>query len=533
MKRTFGWRSLAALSATTVLMMVGVPRDADACGACFSGQSESTIVNDHRMALMISQERTILWDQISYSGNPSEFAYVVPAKRGTRLEGSKETWFGALDAATRPIIMSPQGGYPGGGYPGGGNYPGGGGRGDGTNTYYSSGSGDGESGGCCSGASDSAFAGADRAGADASSASNGDSYGNASPAGNGAPRDPIDIVDQAVVGPYQTVTLRTTDPKALQKWLTKNGFAIPEIAGPIIEDYVKLGLDFIALRLRPGKDVRSMEPIRIVSPGMDTTLPMRLMQIGSGAKVGVTLWVIAEGRYKTSSNFPDAPIDFEKLIWDYAKNRSNYQELSQAAMASGDGRGFITEYAAKPNLVYTGQPIPAGMVSNPGLADAYKGSCKPTKEDPNDGGAFFDSGVGEEGDAGASDAGAPTDAGPDDGGVIEDDAGPTADAGPPPAPPPWTPKQCDDLDVALYYLAKNDVWVTRLRANLPNASLADTLRLEPYQPQVAFDNVHYARGFGTVSRVAHRPPDGHQGTFTLVLVTGAVIFRILKRRRRA
>ena len=130
MNRPFGWRVLAALSATSALV-VASPRDAEACGACFSGQSESTIVNDHRMALMISQERTILWDQITYSGNPSEFAYVVPAKRGTRLEGSKETWFGALDAATRPIIMSPQSGYPGGGgYPGG--YPGG--RGDGTNT---------------------------------------------------------------------------------------------------------------------------------------------------------------------------------------------------------------------------------------------------------------------------------------------------------------------------------------------------------------------------------------------------------------
>src|SRR5688572_28005555 len=283
MKRTFGWRSIGALAATTVLW-IGVRKDADACGACFSGQSESTIVNDHRMALSISQERTILWDQISYSGNPSEFAYVVPAKRGTRLEASKEIWFGALDAATRPIIMSPQGGYPGGGGGGGGGYyPGNGSRGgDGTTTYY----GTGEGGGCCSGASDSAFGSAD---APRSSGEGDFSGGNSPPSGGSGSQapPPIQIVDQAVVGAYQTVTLRTTDPKALQKWLTRNGFAIPEIAGPIIEEYVKLGLDFIALRLRPGKDVRSMEPIRIVSPGMDLTLPMRLMQIGSGAKVGV------------------------------------------------------------------------------------------------------------------------------------------------------------------------------------------------------------------------------------------------------
>lgn len=123
--------------------------------------------------------------------------------------------------------------------------------------------------------------------------------------GNGSPeakREPVTVVEEAVVGPYETVTLRANEPGALQKWLVANGYEIPEIAGPIIESYVAEQFDFIAPRLRPGKDVRSMEPIRIVSPGADPSLPLRLMQIGAGSSVGITLWVITEGRYHTRTS---------------------------------------------------------------------------------------------------------------------------------------------------------------------------------------------------------------------------------------
>ena len=144
--------------------------------------------------------------------------------------------------------------------------------------------------------------------------------------------------------------------------------------------YVAAGLDFIALRLQPGKNVRAMDPIRIVSPGTDAQLPLRMMQIGAGAKVGITLYVNGEGRYRTGS-FPDAPIDFTKLIWDYAQNRSNYQELSLAAMATANGRAFITEYADRPSFDARATPAGSGMTSNTGLAAAYRHAC-PAADEP-------------------------------------------------------------------------------------------------------------------------------------------------------
>jgi hypothetical protein len=62
-----------------ILALAVMPaRDAAACGGCFHEvnlqQTESTQVTGHRMILSVSKTQSTLWDQITYSGNPSSFA---------------------------------------------------------------------------------------------------------------------------------------------------------------------------------------------------------------------------------------------------------------------------------------------------------------------------------------------------------------------------------------------------------------------------------------------------------------------------
>lgn len=483
LSRSFALGALGALAATAALL--GRPAEASACGACYASSSESTVVNDHRMAFSIGKQQTILWDSITYSGNPKDFAYVLPAKPGTRLEPSNEAWFTALDAATRPIIMGPQNTSNGG--------P--------TEADWE------DNGGCSSADSALSFGASDRAG------------------------NPVEVVDQATVGPYESVTVRSQDPDALNTWLREHGYAIPQISDPIIASYVKEGFDFIALRLSPGKDARSMEPIRIVSPGTDTSLPLRLMQIGAGANVAITLYVIGEGRYRTA-NFPDVAVDFGKLFWDGAQNRSNYQELSKATMATENGRAFITEYADHPNLdpSYAGN---AGFMSNPGLAYSYKQSCGAK---PNNGTPLpppptttKDAGKDVNADAGESDGG-DNDGGDVDAGGQNGQGGQEQDA----APPRVVETKCDDLDVATQGMRASDVWVTRLRANLPNAALADTLRLEPAPKQEKVDNIHQTTQPGTIppARIARMRASHRHGTYAVIGLTAFVVARVLRRKRK-
>src|SRR5438552_18360027 len=114
--RTLGLLRLMAVPAMTALAVTAYEGDASACGGCFVPpvQTERTVVTDHRMAFSISKTQTVLWDQIRYSGDPREFAWVLPVRPGARIELSNDAWFAALDASTQPVVTSPA--YYGGGY---------------------------------------------------------------------------------------------------------------------------------------------------------------------------------------------------------------------------------------------------------------------------------------------------------------------------------------------------------------------------------------------------------------------------------
>ncbi|MEZ4264324.1 MAG: DUF2330 domain-containing protein [Polyangiaceae bacterium] len=500
------------------------PSDARACGACYSQTSESTVVSDHRMALSISQERTILWDQIRYQGSPSEFAYVVPIRPGSYLEASNDAWFTALDAATRPIVMQPQVAGRGGS----------GGRARNVG---------------CGGARSVSGCSADTYAAEAS--------GEAADEPVAPP--PVEIVNQEVVGPYESVTLRSRDPLELDAWLTEHGFTVPAASKPVIADFVAGGLDFIALRLRPGKSVRAMQPIRIVSPGADATMPLRMMKIGAGNRLGITLWVLAEGRYRAGRGFTNVAVEPDKISWDFTSNRSTYQELSRSAMATDGGRGVLTEYADRPGFAFTGRAAPqAGMTQNVGVADAYAAACTAASTPVQtwtarafpqvdraspDGGADAAEAEVDAGDDAATDLD-PTDAGPEqdagedastqpegDAGAEADVDGGDSDAGA--TAKPARPASCDDLSAALHDLQQGDVWITRLRMDLPYDVLDETLRLEADPTQKRVENIHTARDLRALSQlsVSRRAAPESYGTYLLVGATALAVARILERRR--
>ena len=132
---------------------------------------------------------------------------------------------------------------------------------------------------------------------------------------SGDPDSGVTLISDAVVGPYEAVTVRASMGDSLETWLTANGFLVPTALEPTLQAYAQEGFDFIALKLRPGADVQAMQPVRVLSPGADPTLPLRMVAAGIGAHVGITLFVVSEGRYHPQ-NFPDAVMDFTALTWD-------------------------------------------------------------------------------------------------------------------------------------------------------------------------------------------------------------------------
>ncbi len=281
-----------------VATMVASPPVAEACGGCFVSPSQTTVVTGHRMAISISTTQSVLWDQIQYSGDPNEFSWVLPIKKGARIEVANDAFFEALDAGTAVTVQAP----PEGCAPQGGGF----------------------------GCSDQSFAVPMMA--------------------DGANGTGVTVVHQGTVGPYETVTLSAEDPNALNDWLEQHGYNVPKAVQPTIDAYVSEGFDFIALRLQPGKGVAQMTPVRVVSPGAVYSLPLRMVAAGVGAKVSIILFVIGEGRY-AAKNFGNATIPADLVSWDFSRNRSDYSGLRAAALDANSGRNWLSAYARQGALL--------------------------------------------------------------------------------------------------------------------------------------------------------------------------------------
>jgi MYXO-CTERM domain-containing protein len=334
-----------------------------------------------------SPTQTTLYDMIKYSGSPSSFAWVLPIHGTVTVGLSSDTVFAALDQLTAPTFVPPV--LPPCPVPS--NCP-----------------------------------GCDFLAAGAAGSSSGGSSGSSS---GGPP--PVTVLGMATVGPYDTVQLQSTDPAALNNWLTTNGYNVPTDVQPIIAAYVTEGFNFLAMRLSPGQGIQAMRPVSVTTQGAGSTLPLRMVAAGTGSTVGVTLWVISQARMEPAHS-PSFTIAASDLVWDWNTGMSNYTTLVQqkeTAMANAawqvESSMDIAPYTVEDLVLGTG-----------GFGSSSSGGANPTTE----------------GYTGS------------DGG----DAAVTAQQ-----------ERSDDLQTLFPPSGGSSVRITRLRADLSRAALASDLALKP------------------------------------------------------
>ena len=294
-------KKLTGLAATLAALGVLATQESEAlaCGGCFAPPETPTVVTDHHMIYSVSSTQATLYDQIQYSGSPSSFAWILPYRgdvtKGDVVVGvSSDVVFRTVDSLTQTQILPPPRNCPP--YPA--NCP----------------------------ALPQAGASATKGGEDS----------------NGG----VDVLKQEVVGPYETAHLAAESATDLEKWLTDHGYALTDATKQVIGAYIGAGqqFHFLALKLVPGKDVQSMKPVRITTKGSGFDLPLRMIAAGAGATVGITLWVIAEGRYQ-AANFDMFTIGAPDLAWDWTNNKSNYIDVRAAKNAATQGKAWELESA--------------------------------------------------------------------------------------------------------------------------------------------------------------------------------------------
>jgi hypothetical protein len=298
--------------AVSALGLLAAERDAAACGGCFHPPTQvASDITDERMLLSVSTKQTTLYDQIRYSGSPSSFAWVLPIHGTVEVGLSADVLFGSVDQLTATQINPPPQNCP---------------------APPSN----------CNG-----FGGKNSATAPSAA---GDSAGGG-----------VTVTKQENVGPYATVQLHATDSSALEKWLSDNGFQIPADVKPIIDQYVAEGFDFLAMKLLPNQGVQAMRPVRVTAPGASLSLPLRMAAIGTGVSVGITIWVVADGRYQPQ-NFPFYHIEDKDLVWDWSTSASNYTTLRSQNESTLQGKGWEIESSLTLNQQLISNTILSGGV---------------------------------------------------------------------------------------------------------------------------------------------------------------------------
>lgn len=296
-----------ALGATVAI----TERDARACGGCFVPPGPSTQVTAHRMAFAVSTRRTILWDQIQYTGSPEEFGWVLPIRGKVDVGVSSDQLFQRLESETTVQIVGPP--QP-----------------------------------ICPSSNRSLFGGAS---SDEASASPSAQDGG------------VNVWDQKVVGPYEATQLSATDGTALTTWLTDHAYVLPPAVAPVIDQYIKEGFGFLVIKLVPQREVTKMEPIRVAFDGSSPTLPLRMIAAGTGARVGLKLWVLAEGRWE-AKNFPNGEIKDSELVWDFRAMGSNYNTVFINKLAENGGRTWVTETSEEIPRAKLFAGLPKGTTEN-------------------------------------------------------------------------------------------------------------------------------------------------------------------------
>src|SRR4051812_27420661 len=82
-------------------------RSAHAFGGAFFAQTDAPRVTEHSVIVSITDTETTLWDEMSFTGSPSSFAWVLPVKGGATIGVSSDALFESLGVATAVRVSSP------------------------------------------------------------------------------------------------------------------------------------------------------------------------------------------------------------------------------------------------------------------------------------------------------------------------------------------------------------------------------------------------------------------------------------------
>jgi hypothetical protein len=276
---------------------------ATACGGFFCGQ-QPVDQTAERILFEVGQDSVTMTTQISFTGEASDFAWVLPLSE-VPLEGSLAVYhqqaLNALDANSGPVFLPPN---------------------DEACSYG------------CPNCSFSLPASAPTDDEDSS----------------------VTVYIRQEVGDYDVAVIASDDPSDLIEWLRTEGYRITPPMEPYIERYTSEGLKFLALKLIDTADVSDLRPFRFTLPGTAPTIPLRMTALAAEPEMSIVTFVLADSRYE-GKNWANLDIPDDRIRYNpfnYYPISTNWSRLVAQAVDQAGGQGWVTEFAG-PSASYAEQ----------------------------------------------------------------------------------------------------------------------------------------------------------------------------------
>lgn len=162
------------------------------------------------------------------------------------------------------------------------------------------------------------------------------------------------VVFQEIVGPYEIAVLRARSADELLEWLASNGYDLPATIDTALAPYIAEESYFVALKLSQGSPVGALQPIALRYEGQGMSVPLVLTSVAASENMPVRVHVLASARAVPDS-YLHATIDPLRLPWLanemysglWAMRDGTYEFLVERAVDEAGQHAFVTAYAGE------------------------------------------------------------------------------------------------------------------------------------------------------------------------------------------
>jgi uncharacterized protein DUF2330 len=292
--------------------MLALPRLASACGGTFCDGGGPQVMpvdqTGENILFVLDGDTVEAHVQIQYTGDPAQFAWIVPMQAVPEVEVGSDPLFTQVLAATVPTFTLNQ-------------------RFDGGDC--------GDGGGLCATKTDALAAGG--------RGDEGDSGDSGDPGEPG-------VVAQGSAGAFEYTVLEGGTVEGIVAWLDDNGYARDDDAPPLLAEYLAEDFVFVAFKLRAGAEIDQIHPVVLRCQGDEPCVPIRLTRIAAIEDMAIRVFFLGSHRV-VPTNYRHTRIN--PLRVDWLALGANYAEVVTLAVDDGQARGrsFVTEYAGASSVV--------------------------------------------------------------------------------------------------------------------------------------------------------------------------------------